>query len=253
MTIGSLFAGIGGFELAATWAGIKPLWSNEIDKFACKVLRKNFSHEIIEKDIRKIGKENLAPVDIISGGFPCQPFSTAGKRKGTEDDRYLWPEMLRVIRELKPSYIIGENVAGLIEMALDEVLFSLEDQGYKTESFNIPAASIGADHIRERIWVLAHSSSESKSLGLFDRNGTEAKKRHKNKEIGCENRNIVKMGTEIDWGIYEGKQFSEPKMVRISNGVSSELDEIKGLGNAIVPQIAYELFMTIIQTHEKPL
>ena len=116
MRLGSLFAGIGGFELAATWAGITPVWSNEIEPFACKVLTKNFDHEIIQKDIREIGKHNLPAVDIISGGFPCQPFSQAGKRKGTEDNRYLWPEMLRIIRELQPSWVIGENVAGLLSM-----------------------------------------------------------------------------------------------------------------------------------------
>jgi len=112
MTIGSLFAGIGGFELAATWAGIEPLWSNEIDPFACKVLTKNFNHEIIQKDIREIGKHNLQPVDIISGGFPCQPFSQAGKRQGTDDDRYLWPEMCRIIKELRPPGLLVKMLLG---------------------------------------------------------------------------------------------------------------------------------------------
>jgi len=107
MTLGSLFAGIGGFELAATWAGIEPIWSNEIDSYCCKVLNKNFNHEIIEKDIREIGKHNLKRVDIISGGDPCQPNSVAGLGKGKEDHRFLWPQMFRIIRELHPPWIIN--------------------------------------------------------------------------------------------------------------------------------------------------
>ena len=125
MTHGQLFAGIGGFGLAAQWAGIENVWANEIDGFCCKVLSKNFSNlKIYERDIREIGKHNLEPVDIITGGFPCQPFSHAGKRKGKEDYRYLWPEMFRVVRDNKrkqeergkDSWVIVENVTGLLSM-----------------------------------------------------------------------------------------------------------------------------------------
>lgn len=165
MTLGGLFSGIGGFELAAQRAGITPLWSNEIDSFCCKVLRKNFSHEIIEADIRSCGagrKHELAQVDIICGGFPCQPFSTAGQRKGKGDNRYLWPEMLRTIREVKPTWVVGENVAGILSMddgaVFDQICASLEDEGYTVEAYNIPACSVGAPHRRERIWIIAHAN-----------------------------------------------------------------------------------------------
>lgn len=182
MTLGGLFSGIGGFELAAQWAGITPLWSNEIDKRACQVLRKRFTHEIIEQDIRGIGRHNLQPVDIICGGFPCQPFSSAGHRRGKEDDRYLWPEMLRIIEELRPTWVIGENVAGLTSMGqpgvfsiledeatgvteenlvLPEIIGGLEEAGYGVQVLNIPACGYYAEHRRERLWIVAHRSIEN--------------------------------------------------------------------------------------------
>lgn len=206
LTMASLFAGIGGFELAATWAGIKPVWSNEIDPWCCKVLRKNFDHEIIEKDIRQIsanstnsgieslrewenetndkkGNIELRPVDILTGGFPCQPFSHAGKRKGKDDNRYLWPEYLRIIRELRPSWIIAENVAGLISMengrTLEGILIDLENENYQTEIYNIPACSVGAWHKRERIWIICHSTKSR----LQDRRSTQVEQSGKVEEF----------------------------------------------------------------------
>lgn len=166
MTLGGLFSGIGGFELAAQWAGITPVWSNEIDEFCCKVLRKNFKHDIIQADIRDCGagrKYELAPVDIICGGFPCQPFSTAGKRKGAEDNRYLWPEMLRTIREVKPRWVVGENVAGILSMdggaVFEQICASLENEGYTVETYCIPACAVGAPHRRDRVWIVANARS----------------------------------------------------------------------------------------------
>ena len=163
LTLGGLFEGIGGFPLAASWAGIKPIWSNEIDPFCCKTLNKNFNHEIIQKDIREIGARNLKRVDIISGGFPCQPFSQSGKRKGNKDDRYLWPEMLRVIKELQPSFVVGENVSGLLSMengeTLKRILSDLENEGYNNEVFIIPACAKGASHRRDRLWILAYTNN----------------------------------------------------------------------------------------------
>lgn len=157
-----LFAGIGGFSLAGHWMGWQTAAFVEWDKHAQKVLKKNFPGVPVFGDIREFnGKDYEGSIDIICGGFPCQPFSTAGKRQGTADDRYLWPEMLRVIREVKPTWVVGENVAGILSMdggaVFEEVCTSLEDEGYTVESFVLPAISVGAPHRRDRIWIVAHA------------------------------------------------------------------------------------------------
>ena len=160
MTHGSLFSGIGGFDLAAQWAGFENVFQVEIDPFCRKVLEKNFPNVKRYTDIKEFnGKEYEGAVDIISGGFPCQPFSCAGKRRGKADDRFLWPEMLRVISEIKPRFVVGENVAGIVNMELDSCLSDLESQGYETETYIIPACAIGAPHRRNRVWIIAYSKS----------------------------------------------------------------------------------------------
>lgn len=329
MRLGSLFAGIGGFELAATWAGIEPVWSNEIDDYACKVLNKNFKHEIIQKDIREIGAQNLSPVDIISGGFPCQPFSWAGLQKGIEDDRYLWPETLRVVNELRPPWFIGENVAGLLSMAqpiweswveskthlsetekdvviqraewyvLNRIIQDLEKIGYQVQTFNIPAVAVGACHRRGRIWIVANSISDSmrtKGERRVDlaQNPLERRKREKdtigsskvftNDATNTQSKDdrryksrkskgqIQQSGISAEPGATTDTElwrFQKPRGESISkigddnfqdgwlqvkpllrggdDGLSNWVDRIKGLGNAIVPQVTYEIFKTIVQ------
>lgn len=157
MRLLDLFSGIGGFSLAASWAGITPIQFVEYDQYCQKVLDKNFKGVPIHGDIKTYhGQPGSA--DIISGGFPCQPFSIAGKRKGKEDDRYLWPEMLRIIKEVRPAWVLGENVTGIVNMELDKVLSDLESEGYETQAFIIPACSVDAPHRRDRIWIVANSA-----------------------------------------------------------------------------------------------
>ena len=159
----SLFSGIGGLDLAAEAAGCVTVGQCEWADYPTKVLEKHWPDVPRWRDIRTLTGESfyertgLRTVDIVSGGFPCQPFSVAGKHGGKDDDRYLWPEMLRVIRELKPTWVIGENVPGIVNLALDTVLSDLEAEGYESQAFIVPACGVDAPHKRERVAILAYS------------------------------------------------------------------------------------------------
>lgn len=165
-----LFAGQGGFSLAGHWRGWETAAFVEWDSYCQKVLNKNFPGVPIFGDINQFdGKEYKGAVDVICGGFPCQPFSSAGKQLGKADDRYLWPEMLRVIREVKPAWVVGENVPRLISLddgdIFEEICTSLESEGYKVQTFIIPALALGAPHRRNRVWIIAYNPSFRRDKG----------------------------------------------------------------------------------------
>jgi site-specific DNA-cytosine methylase len=164
MTHGSLFTGIGGFDLAFASVGIPTLWMVENDEFCQAVLRKNFGSIDLFGDIRRSGNLDLCRVDIISGGFPCQPSSDAGKRQGSRDPRFLWPEMFRVICELRPRWIVAENVRGLMSVTagrdFEQICSGLETEGYEVLPIVLPACAFGAPHIRNRVWILAHADDD---------------------------------------------------------------------------------------------
>ena len=158
MRILDLFSGIGGFSLGLEKAGMKTVAFCEKDKFCQKVLKKHWSGIPIFDDITKLKGEMInETIDLVCGGFPCQPFSVAGKRKGKEDVRHLWSEMFRIIRETNPSFVIGENVSGIINLELEQVCTDLEGEGYEVQPFIIPACAINAPHRRDRIWIVAYS------------------------------------------------------------------------------------------------
>lgn len=166
MYVLDLFSGIGGFSLGLERAGFQTAAFCEINPFCHAVLRKHWPTVPIFGDVRALSAESLSAagigaIDLICGGYPCQPFSAAGKRRGEADDRHLWPEMFRLICELRPTWIIGENVAGHITMGLDDVLSDLENAGYTARAFVIPACAVGAPHRRERVWIVAHSQGDS--------------------------------------------------------------------------------------------
>jgi DNA (cytosine-5)-methyltransferase 1 len=162
MRHGSLFSGIGGFDLAAEWCGWENVFHCECNPFGQKVLKHHFPNSISYNDITKTDFTiHRGTIDIISGGFPCQPYSSAGKRLGKEDERHLWPEMLRAIREIQPSWVVGENVRGLTNwnggLVFDEVQTELEAEGYEVLPFLLPACAVNAPHRRDRIWFIAYS------------------------------------------------------------------------------------------------
>lgn len=185
----SLFSGIGGLDLAAEWAGIQTVGQCEWAEYPTQVLKKHWPDVPRWKDIRTLTGESFyertgrRTVDIISGGFPCQPFSTAGKRRGKEDDHYLWPEMVRVVKELRPTWVVGENVAGIVRMALPDILSELEACGYRTRTFLIPACAVGARHRRYRVAIVGYSehngSSPSEIAGGAKKTGRGKQERKK--------------------------------------------------------------------------
>ena len=185
----SLFSGIGGLDLAAEWAGMQTIGQCEWAEYPTKVLEKHWPDVPRWKDIRTLTGESFyertgrRTVDIISGGFPCQPFSVAGKQRGKEDDRYLWPEMVRVIKELRPTWVVGENVAGIIKLALPDILSELEACGYRTRTFLIPACAVGARHRRYRAAIVGYSEhnglSSTEIAGGTQKTGAREQKRKK--------------------------------------------------------------------------
>ncbi len=343
----SLFSGIGGFEIPAEWMGWYIIAQCEIDPFCRKVLKKHWPDVYLHGDIKTLNREiiqektnwDATETTIIVGGFPCQPFSHAGKRKGSDDNRYLWPEYYRVIQELRPTYIVGENVAGLVTMEngtlfekwifigmesknylrriysrhiyrtrqtfiLNEICNDLEREDYIVESFIIPACGVGAWHRRDRIWIIAYtmhsrngqqgegvgqcetefkfkeqesrSQYSEQSNKLFqsgigkgeDVSDTQSQRLQKptikesqqgTPRTGFECGNLQPRGETEYWSTepnvggmasripkeLAGYWDREPDIPRVAEGVKDRVNKLKALGNAVVPQIPYEIFLAI--------
>lgn len=256
MRHGSLFSGIGGFDLAAQWMGWENIFHCEWNPFCQKVLNKNFPNSKPYADINNFNaKEYRGNVDIISGGFPCQPYSLAGKQKGNKDDRHLWPEMLRIIREVQPRWVVGENVSGLISwnggMVFEQVQVDLEAEGHEVQTFVLPACSIGALHKRERVWIVANLSGKSFIRKGMDNSGEDFKRNSLPTEWGeiWDSFRLVNKGlAPTEFAYNTGSRYvREPLLIRINDGIPKGLDELRNsaLGNAIVPQLAYKIFNAI--------
>ena len=240
----SLFSGIGGLDLAAEWAGFTTVGQCEFADYPTKVLEKHWPDVPRWRDVRTLTKESfyertgLRTVDVLSGGFPCQPFSVAGKQKGKEDDRYLWPEMLRVIRELRPRCVVGENVSGLIRIALAEVLSELQNIGYEARAYSSAARDVGGLHKGERIFIVAAANDGGAAVrrdAQFPPDGS-AERRGDNHGGGAEKPDLWKR-----WEV-------EPRPYGVAHGIPNRVDRLKCLGNAVVPQQAYPIFRALGET-----
>lgn len=241
MTHLSLFSGIGGLDLAAEWAGFRTIGQCEWEDYPTRVLEKHWPDVPRWRDIKTLTKESFhertgfRTVDIVSGGFPCQPFSLDGKQKGKEDARYLWPEMLRIIRELTPRWVIGENVPGILHIAAADVIKDLECTGYDVVVFDFEAAAVGAPHRRERIAFVANAKSQR--CKRFDKNSAEQSQRPvKGQHCAAYRKDVPAR----DWSV-------ESDVGRVADGVPHRVDRLKCLGNAVVPQQFYPIFKAIAE------
>lgn len=231
-----LFSGIGGFSLAAEWVGgIDTIGFCEIDKWAQKVLQKNFPDVPIHDDVKTLNPKNYGRIDLITGGYPCQPFSNAGEREGENDDRHLWPEILRIIEEARPRMVLCENVDGHVTMGLDKVLSQLEGAEYSAEAIIIPACAVGAIHRRDRVWIIAHDSRVR-----VPRNIEEEIQRVEVLQRG-EN------GGEAE-GFRRMPDLPSSRLCGCGDGIPKRVDRLRGCGNAIVPQVAAMVLKAMMNT-----
>ena len=229
-TVGSLFSGIGGLDLGLERAGMKVVWQSEIDPFACKVLKKHWPKVVNHGDIKQIDWAAVEPVDVICGGYPCQPFSLAGQRKGTDDPRHLWPWVRDAISALSPSYAILENVRGHLSMGGAQVVGDLTDIGYDAEWRVVSAAGVGAPHRRERIIIVAYPHDSE--LGDIDECGVDERTYGQRRKVFvADSSSGSACRTDSNW-------ISEPSLDRVAHGIPHRVDRLRGLGNAVVPQVA---------------
>ena len=279
-THGSVFSGIGGAELAAKWMGWSNVFHCEINPFCRRILRYWFTESKSYEDITKTDFSQWnGKVDVLTGGFPCQPFSSIGKRRGKDDDRYLWPQMLRVIREIRPRWVVCENVAGILTMlqpgdvaemgsendifeenhvlrseqryTIDEICEDVENEGYTVQPFVIPACAVGAPHRRDRVWIIAREIASDANCEL---------QQDRNNETNAQ-RKVEGLATKSSYGPEMWKEFPTQSFVcGGDDGIPERLDGMsvskwieestKSLGNAWVPEVAYEIFRAIEITEQ---
>ena len=261
-----LFSGIGGFSLAAGEAGWQTTAFCENDPYCQKVLKQHWPGVPIVENIHEFDGKRHNGVSLCTGGFPCQSFSYAGERRGCADDRYLWPEMFRVIKESRPRFVVAENVVGIISVALDTVLSDLESEGYSTGTVVLPACAVNAQHRRDRVWILADSQCERqegdsprceprRKAGLPSGNGApmadassprgkaglsgqvQGEEREPEKPDNRGNRRYGRADFDY-WAV-------ESPLDRVVDGLPNRSHRLKGLGNAIVPALCYEILKTI--------
>ena len=272
-----LCSGIGGFALGFEWAGLsKPVLFCDIEPWSRKVLAKHWPHVPIATDVKELASDprRLVPeCDILTAGYPCQPFSAAGKQRGEEDDRHIWPEIFTIIRSKRPRWIVCENVYGHVSLGLDEVLSDLEGQDYTCQAFIVPACAVDAPHRRDRVWIVANTDDTGQPAGAGrgqdnwdeeghdsgrvckdvgyaqndrrDRRATQARREGAQDQSDKSRLGVRGESSRSSSGRGGRQWLPEPPVGRVANGIPKRVDRLKGLGNAIVPQIAMQIGLTI--------
>lgn len=267
MNVLSLFSGGGLGDYGLELAGMRTVGQCEKDEYCQKILGLRWPWIPRWRDIHHVTgwevEDKCGTVDVVAGGFPCQPFSVAGQQRGTEDDRHLWPEMLRVIREVQPTWVIAENVPGLIRLALDDVLASLEAEGYETIAIVFPAHALGAPHKRERVWIVGyaecfgrtepkHEERPRLEEGLPSIAGVITNTRQQ--PTWSVQRPGETQGTPLHAARFHRQWETEPRVGRVVNGIASRVDRLRVLGNGQVVQAAQwigEHIMNIAQAKDQ--
>ncbi len=267
LTVGSLFSGIGGLDLGLERAGMKVIWQSEIEPYASAVLAKNFQGVENLGDIKRIDWRNTVRPDVLCGGYPCQPFSVSGKRRGEQDERHLWKWIAEAISVLRPDYAILENVRGHLSLGGTRVIGELTELGYISEWRLVSAASVGASHRRDRLIIVSYTdsgsetfrgssalvSSESAFWG-HHRSGSERDPREIS--LGSSRESPSDRTSSVFGQLrnieYRGGQYwkTQPGVDRVAHGIPDRLDRLRTLGNAVVPQVA-ELIGQLVTEHHK--
>ena len=267
LTVGSLFSGIGGLDLGLERAGMNVIWQSEIDPYACKVLAKHWKDIPNHGNIKEIKWGDVVRPDVICGGYPCQPFSLNGRREGQDDPRHLWPWVRDAISQLRPKYAILENVRGHLTLGGTSVIGDLASIGYDSEWHVVSAASVGAPHRRDRIVIIAHPNDAGNRTSQYaiDGSGTQTIKGQKQFAQHWSGRSCTNVANDdgkcdgFNWSQETARQARyfradntrreatnvsgqwwkvEPDVGRVAHGVPSRVDRLRGLGNAVVPQVA---------------
>lgn len=283
-----LCSGIGGFALGFQWAGLsKPVMFCDVEPWCRKVLAKHWLDVPVEEDVKVLANEpeRIPDCTILTAGYPCQPFSLAGERRGAEDDRHIWPYINEIVAQKRPTWCVFENVYGHLSMGLDEVLSDLETQGYTARPFIVPACGVDAPHKRDRIWIIARlvedaTSSQrtagAKESGAFSEGDAD---RREPDHVGGSGEDVAYTASKRQQGSWlhgrsehqaqnkDGQadradnssqrdtQFwlPEPPVGRVANGIPNRAHRLRALGNAVVPQVVEEIGKAIMYAHQQIL
>jgi len=240
-----LCSGIGGFALGFEWAGLsRPVMFCDIEEWSRQIVSKHWPDVPVATDVKELASDpdrNVPDCEIITAGYPCQPWSVAGERKGSSDNRHIWPYICEIVAQKRPAWCVLENVYGHISLGIDEVLSNLECQGYAARAFVVPACGVNAPHRRERVFIVAHTDSPRSQGRVQGRQDTQREGKLGHSGRSC---SVHRQPIERWWD-------TEPELGRVAHGIPNRTHRLRGLGNAIVPQIAMRIGQTIRAVEEQ--